>query len=202
MNDQLGQLIARDTVLCSAMADEMEDYLKSNALFWEPNRRRPGGTGLPKLTFGRLLLAMRRLETLSEHLDRDQAATLQRAKQELDFQRSQWTLRYREKTSRELRSRLDAWSWYLDDIRKQGESAIVYYARQVEERVKSDLLLEEAGKVGLEVKEPQMQQAALDQRLGTIFTVGEFCWLEELAPGFPPERFWYLWGQPTNDSPP
>ena len=201
MTEQLERLIARDTALCAAMADEMEDYLKSTELYWEPNRRRAGGTGLPKLTFGGFFLAMRRLGTLREHLDLNQTETLQRAQNELDLQRSQWSRRYQDKITRDLRSRLNTWAWYLDDIRKQAEPAIAHYPRQVETRVKADLLLKEVQDAGLDTEETQMEQAALDQRLGTVFSVGEFCWLEELAPGFPPERFWYLWGQPAYDSP-
>jgi hypothetical protein len=201
MSQELKKLIARDTAFCSAMTDEMGDYIKSDVLYWESGRRQLRGVGLPKLTFGGLLLAMRRLATLHDHVDPDQAATLTRAERELDLQKSQWRSRYQDKLARELRSRLDAWAWYLDDCRAQGESAIVHYPRQVETRTKADLLLDEAGKVGLDVKESHQRQLALDERLGAFFTVGEFCWLEELAPGFPPDRFWYLWGQPTNDRP-
>lgn len=199
MTGELEQMVARDTALCAAMADEMGDYLKSRELFWEPNRRRPGGTGLPKLTFGGLFLAMRRLETLRDHLDLDQTETLQRSAQELRIQKSRWSRRYEDKITRELRSRLDAWAWYLDDIRKQGESAIVHYPREAETRVKADLLIEKAQDVGMDVEQSQARQLALDQRLSTIFSVGEFCWLEQLAPGFPPDRFWFLYGFPRED---
>jgi hypothetical protein len=199
MTGELEQMVARDTALCAAMADEMGDYLKSKELYWEPNRRRPGGTGLPKLTFGGLFLAMRRLETLRDHLDLDQTETLQRSAQELRIQKSRWSRRYEDKITRELRSRLDAWAWYLDDIRKQGESAIVHYPREAETRVKADLLIEKAQDVGMDVEQSQARQLALDQRLSTIFSVGEFCWLEQLAPGFPPDRFWFLYGFPRED---
>jgi hypothetical protein len=199
MAQELERLIVRDTALCVAMADEMEDYVESNVLFWEPNRRRPGGADLPKLTLGGLFLAMRRLETLHDHLNPDQAEALVRAGREQTFQRSQWQTRYQTKLRRELRSRLDTWAWYLDDCKQQGESAIIFYPRQVETRVKIDLLLDEADKAGLEVEASRARQVALDQRLGTFFTVDEFCWIEELAAGFPPDRFWYLWGKPRKD---
>lgn len=199
MTGKLERLIARDTALCAAMTDEMEAYLKSNVLYWEPGRRRLGGVVLPKLTFGGLLLALRRLETLRDHLDLDQAQTLTRAGRELGLQKSQWRIRYNDKLARELRSRLDAWAWYLDDCRDKGESVIVHYPWQVETRVKADLLFDEAAEVELEVEESQQRQIALDQQLGAFFTVGEFCWLEELAPGFPPDRFWFLYGFPRAD---
>jgi hypothetical protein len=199
MNQELEHLIARDAALCAAMSDEMGDYIKSGVLYWDPGRRQLGGVGLPKLTFGGLLLAMHRLATLHDHLDLDQAATLTRAERELDLQKSQWRGRYQDKLARELRSRLDAWAWYLDDCKKEGESAIVHYPRQVETRVKADLLLDEAGEVDLDVEESRQRQVALDERLGAFFTVGEFCWLEELAPGFSPDRFWFLYGFPRED---
>jgi len=142
---------------------------------------------------------MRRLETLRDHLNLDQTDVLTRARRELAHQRSQWHLRYQNKLARELRSRQDAWAWYLDDVRQQGEPAIAHYAHQVETRVKAELLLEELRDGGSNVDESWMRQAALDQRLGAVFAVGEFCWLEELAAGFPPDRFWYLWGFPRTD---
>ena len=199
MIQELERLIARDAALCEAMADEIKEYLKSNELFWEPNRHRPGGADLPKLTIGGLLLAMRRLETLRDRLNPDQEKALTRAGQELAFQKSRWRLRYQNKLARDLRSRLDAWAWYLDDCQRQGKSAIVHYARQVETRVKFDLLLDEAMEVGLEVKESHKRQAALDERLRALFAKGDSCWISELAAGFPPDRFWYLYGFPRKD---
>ena len=199
MTQELERIIARDAALCEAMADEIKEYLKSNELFWEPNRRRPGGTDLPKLTIGGLLLAMRRLETLRHHLHPDQAKALTRAGREMAFQKSHWRLRCQNKLARDLRSRLDAWAWYLDDCQKQGKSAIIHYPRQVETRVKIDLLLDEALEVGLEVKESRKRQAALDEGLRALFTKGDSCWISELAAGFPPDSFWYLYGFPRKD---
>ncbi len=199
MTQELERLVARDAALCEAMADEIGEYLKSSELFWEPNRRRPGGTDLPKLTIGGLLLAIQRLETLRGHLTTDQAETLVRVKEALATQKSQWRLRYQNKLARDLRSRLDAWAWYLDDCEAQGESAIVHYPRQVETRVKIDLLLDEAAEVGLEVKESRQRLGALDERLRLVFSRGDFVWIEPLATGFQTDRFWYLWGQPRKD---
>jgi hypothetical protein len=197
MTQALERLIARDATLCEAMADEMEDYLKSNELFWEPNRRRPGGADLPKLTLGGLLLARRRLETLHDRLTPEQLQALTRVGRELAFHKSQWRVRYQTKLARDLRSRLDAWAWYLDDCRQQGESAIVHYPRQVETRVKIDLLLDEAAEVGLDAEESRQRQVALDERLQSDFCPDDFCWLDPLAAGFPADRFWYLYGKPT-----
>ena len=200
MAQKLDRLIARDAALCEAMSDELKAYLRSNELFWEPNRRRVGGADLPKLALGGLLLARRRLETLRERLTPEQARALGRAGRELAYHRSHWRTRYQTKLARDLRSRLDAWDWYLDDCREQGESAIVHYARQVEARVKVDLLMEEAEGIGLEVEKSRQRRVALDERLQVDFVSGGFCWLEPLAVGFEVGRFWYLWGGLKNPS--
>jgi hypothetical protein len=143
------------------------------------------------------LLAQRRLETLRDRLNPDQSGALARAGRELAFQKSHWRMRYQAKLARDLRSRLDTWAWYLDDCQAQGESATVHYARQVETRVKIELLLDEATQVKLDVQEERQRLRTLDQRLRADFNPGQFCWLEALAAGFPPERFWYLWGRPV-----
>ena len=195
MTDELERLIARDSALCAAMADELEAYLKSSELFWEPDRRRFAGVELPKLTLGGLLLAMRRLETLRQRLSPDPSQTLARIGRELSFHRAQWRLRYQNKLARDLRSRLDTWAWYLEDCQQHRETAIVHYPRQVETRAKIDLLLDEALEAGLDSEPFRERLVNLDERLRSVFGPGEFCWMEPLTGGFPSERFWYLYGQ-------
>lgn len=196
MFSELDKLLARDAALCATMADELEDYLRSNVLFWEPNRRAPGGADLPKLTIGGLLLALRRLQTLRDRLASTQLEALDQAERALAFQKSEWRFRYQSKLTRDLRSRLDSWAWYLEDCCRGGESIIAHYPRQVETRVKIELLLAEADEVGLDVQGARQRQTDLDRRLRADFALGDFCWLDELAPGFPAERFWYVWGRP------
>jgi hypothetical protein len=199
MTQELEKLIDRDVAFCAAMTDEMDAYIKSDVLFWEPNRGRLGAIRLPKLTFGGLFLALRRLQTLHDRLDLDQKEVLVRAERELAFQKKQWPPRYEGKLARELRSRLDEWAWYLDDCREQGERAIAHYPHRAEVRVKIDLLLDAADEITLDVVERRRRQAALDERLVLFFAVGEFCWVEELAAGFPPDRFWFLYGFPREN---
>jgi hypothetical protein len=199
MKDHLERRIAADVAFCKAMAGEMEDYLSSNVLFWEPSRRRFGGGELPKLTIGGLLLALRRLTTLRERLDPAQTRALAQAGEVLDRARSQRRVRYETKLERDLRSRLDAWAWYLDDMERSGEAATAYYPRQVENRTKIGLLLDDARDSKMSVVASRQRQAALDERLRQNFESGAFVWPDALQPGFPAERFWYLWGRPRKD---
>ncbi len=195
MPQYIDQLIERDVALCRAMVTEIEDYLRSNVLFWEPNRSLAGGEQLPKLTLGGLLLAMRRLETLRRRLEPSQEKALNQAGDSLIAERSAWPGRYGAKLDRDLQSKLDTWAWYLDDCQQRGESAIAHYPHQVADRVKIDLLLEEADEVGLEAASKRAKLAVMDKWLRTHFQPGDFCWPPALRPGFDSNRFWYLWGE-------
>ncbi len=195
-NADLEPIIARDAGVCAAMADEMAAYVQSDVLFWEPDRHRAGGAALPKLTLGGLLLALRRLDTLHQHLTPDQAHAMARARREMDFHRRNHRRRYGDKLVRDLRSRLDTWAWYLQDCRREGQEAIVYYPRQVETRVKITLLLDEAEQIGVETRVWQERLSRLDKQLRADWVKGDFCWPAPLASGFAPDRFWYLYGRP------
>lgn len=195
MEQELEKLIARDAAFCRIMTAEMEDYLKSNVLFWEPSRRDLTGVDLPKLTMGGLFLAQRRLETLRERLTANQLQALEAAEQALAYQEKEWRNRLVNKLSRELRSRLDSWAWYLDDYSAQPGAAAAHYLHQIETRVKIELLLLEAEQIDWAVEETRQRLAVLDGRLRTNFVPGDFCWPAPLAKGFPRDRFWYLWGR-------
>ena len=195
MSQEIKRLIVHDMAFCEAMIEDMEAYLKSKVLFWEPNRGRVGGEVLSKLTFGRLLLAQRRLETLRERLNRAQEQMLAQVVQMLALNKRHWRSSYQDKLARDLRSCLNSWAWYLDDFERLEETPPAHYARQVENRVKAELLLQEVADIDLVVQKSRQRQRVLDAQLRADFVKGDFCWPAPLAPGFPQERFWYLWGR-------
>lgn len=191
----LQKLIDADLAFCAAMTAEIEDYLRSKVLFWEPRRNQPGRAALPKLTLGGLLLALRRLETLPDAPNSNQTA-----RQSLAAQKSQWQLRYTRKLAQEVNSRLNTWAWFLSDCAGWNEDCIAHYAYQVGVRVKLDLLLAELSECGAEPTKKNERLASLDASLQVHFKPGDFIWPTRLAAGFPAERFWYVWGRPAGYS--
>ncbi len=165
-----------------AMLAELEAYLKSEVLFWQtaPNAL---GDRMPKLTIGGLLEALARAE----------AAGVKSMRAELEEIKTQHLQRYLARAEKEAGSRLDAWSWYLDDyVRKPAEVAD-YYANEVRARLKAEMLLGE-----LEPQRGQTERAraaALDERVRAAFVPGAFVWDERLRKFFAPERFWWLYGR-------
>lgn len=170
----------------------MEDYLASDLVYWP---LRPFSATFPSFSLGGLLESLRRLEARRAQLPPQAQADLERLEARLDQVRESHRLRYQQKLERELSSRLDAWTWYLEDYEGRREEAAAGYPAQVHIRLKIELLLEEAERLGLDVEKTRSRLWALDQALRRNWEPGRFLWEEPLQRVFPQERFWWLYGR-------
>jgi hypothetical protein len=103
---------------------------------------------------------------------------------------------YRSHVVHELTSLLDSWRWFLDECYENPETCADSYPADVRTRTTIQLLVDHVGEDELPVGLLE-QIRALDGRLRLRFRPGEFIWESELAPAFPQERFWWLYGRPT-----
>lgn len=179
-----------DLEVCEAMAGEFENYLASDALYWQMDPAHPSGHAWPKLTIGGGLERMWRLQAYEGHFTVDQRARLERARRRLDTVRDTRKAQYVAKATRELQSRMDAWQWFLDDYANRPGELAVYYPSEVRDRLKIALLMDVLQ--GQADKVHRLQ--ALDDRLRADFVPGEFVWDAALAGVFPPEPYWWLYG--------
>jgi hypothetical protein len=151
-----------------------------------------GGAQLPKLTIGGFLERAHRLQAAP--LSPGQRATLDAAKRGFESAREAHRSRYMTRALHDLRGRMDAWIWYLDDYARRPTDEAPYYAAQAHTRLAIALLLDElAGSP--ETAELEHRLAALDQRLRADWMDGAFVWHPALAHAFPPDRFWWLYGR-------
>jgi len=182
-----------DLAACRAMAEEFEAYLKSDVLYWQMDTAQPGGSQLPKLTVGGFLERARRLQAAS--LSPEQRTVLDGATRRFELARDAHRSRYMTRALHDLRGRMDAWAWYLDDYAKRPNGEAPYYPAQAHTRLAIALLLDElAGSPG--VVELEHRLAALDKQLSADWIDGSFVWHPALAHAFPRERFWWLYGRP------
>ena len=181
-----------DLITCQAMADEFEVYLKSDVLYWQMDASRPGGDQLPKLTVGGFLERVRRLEATP--LSSAQRAALDEAKRRFDLARDGHRSRYTMRILHDLRGRLDAWAWFLDDYAKRPNEEAPYYPSQAHTRLAIELLLDELGNSS-EAAEFGRRLSMLDQQLRADWMDGVFVWPVALARAFPRDRFWWLYGR-------
>ena len=181
-----------DLAACRAMADDFEEYLKSDVLYWQMDAARPGGEQLPKLTLGGFLERARRLSAAP--LSPAQRSTLDQAVRRFEAARMAHRQRYEARALHDLRGRLDAWAWYLDDYAKQPSEEAPYYPAQARTRLAIALLLDElSGKAGAAALAQRL--LVLDERLRADWIGGAFVWHSSLAHAFPRESFWWLYGR-------
>ena len=180
-----------DLIACQAMAEELEAYLESDILYWQMDTLRPGGDKLPKLTVGGFLERAWRLRAAP--LSTKQLATLDTAMRKFESVRDAHRSRYMSRVLHDLRGRLDAWAWFLDDYAKRPNEEAPYYPARAHTRLAIELLLEELA--GNSTTEFTRRLHALDQRLRADWIDGPFVWHIAMAHAFPRERFWWLYGR-------
>lgn len=185
--DPAGELTA-----CQAMADEFDAYLTSDVLYWQMDASRPAGDQLPKLTVSGFLERACRLRAAP--LTSSQRLVLDESVRRFEQARDRQPARYVARVVHDLRGRLDAWQWFLDDYAKQPEEQAPYFPAQAHTRLAIELLVAELENHP-EAAEFARRLSALDERLRADWINGAFVWHTSLAPGFPRERFWWLYGR-------
>ncbi len=163
-----------DRDFITAALVELEDFLKSDQV----HRLLPAVPGWPRLSLGALLLSQARLTAAGEVLPAELAQVLAR--------RAALVTR---RAGQELPQRIRQWVVFSQEVREEGVSR-AEYAAAVAPRVMVTLLERE-----LRFPPPEVgrQLALADRRLEQLTRAGDFVWEPDLAAGFPPEQFWYLY---------
>jgi hypothetical protein len=184
--------IAYDLNYASTGLNDLKDYLLSRDLFWPLNLDPALGTpASPKLTPGNLLFSFARLNAyrMGGKLDARQESELLKLEREFEAQRRKWAVAWEKKVAHEFDSRFRQWGHYLSEAADNTSAQAPYYATEVRLRVLLELLQDELA------QKPEADLSTLDGGLRPYFTPGDFLWDEDLAIGFPREKYWYLYGQ-------
>jgi len=167
------------------------DYLLSSEVFWPIGvLASEGEPALPQLTMGGLLLTVAFLRALP--LVSEQRERFERLDAQLEAVRRRWQVAWGRKCQQSFRTRLRMWRNFLEEFREQPTENADRYTYEVKWRVMLHLLKEEAQP--MEPAELNLL-AALDSLLRHHLTAGWFVWDEELAAGFPPGEYWFLYGR-------
>jgi hypothetical protein len=174
----------------------LKEYILSSEIYWPIGVKPPAGEpSYPQLTLGGMLLARARLG--ARHLAPKQASEFNRLDRDFNTTRSRWRVAWEDKARREFHARLILWRDFLEEYRAGPGDHADRYAYEVTRRVMLDLLIPEAA--GVPPEEIELLEI-LDQVLRSRLVRGDFIWDAELVPGFPTERYWYLYGQPPGKS--
>ena len=180
--------------LAGFMLAEIEDYILSPEVFWPLSKRSPTGSPLPRLTLGGLILTLNELKAQERDMSPSQRADHDKLLLQMERVRVKWAVGLERKAAQELRSRLNLWRAYLNDIQERVDTA-ENYPYEVRNRVMFEHLAD------LSIRQPEIQplvgeMRSLDTRLMSIFVVGAFVWDVRLEDIYPQSAFWYLYGLP------
>ncbi|MCS7062060.1 MAG: hypothetical protein RMN25_12975, partial [Anaerolineae bacterium] len=133
--------ISADLTFVRIAGEQFDEYLNTEVLFYPIGS--VAGMAMPQLTIGSWLETVWRLRAVQGSLDLAQRQVLDQAEAEVRRVRRLWSELYRNKAQREFKSRLDSWSWYLDELFSPGAGLSqkgAGYVEQVHMRFKLELL--------------------------------------------------------------
>ena len=178
-----------ELIIVQRMLRDLEEYLKSDVVYWHVAEPNPLGSHMPQLTIGALLEAFTRAAAAQDELTPSQREELEAARARYDRIRAAHPALYVGKAIHELHSRLGAWQANLED---EDRKTTAFYAQDARVRAKI-FLLENA--LGTDVPaELQTQREQLDLELYEVFVPGEFVWDARLQQVFPKKSCWWLYG--------
>lgn len=185
--------LKQDLVVLETMAGLMEEYLRSDVLFYPTPR-----SDLPKVTLGGYLMRQYRLLQLRDLLDMEEQSRLHEAIGQYNSALDEKVVRFETKAHTELEARLRQWQEYLREV-KRGVN-IAYYESAVDTRAMIEALIAQLRVSPYELDEEMPRDLALlDRELSRIWERGEFIWPREWKPAYPREEYWWLYGHPRKN---
>jgi hypothetical protein len=178
-----------ELIISQRMVAELENYLKSDVLYWPVSEPNPLGSHMPQLTIGALLEALTRADAGRADLPPGQQQELQTVRQQLDRIRAAHPALYAGKAIHELHSRLTAYRANLADAQRKTKGL---YTQDAHVRAKIYLLEQSLGSDM--TPELLQQREEIDQELYEVFVPGEFIWDARLQAAFPKKPCWWLYG--------
>lgn len=182
--------LKQDLVVMEVMAGVVDDYLRSDVLFYPTSR-----PDLPKVTLGGYLMRQHRLLQLRDLLDMEEQTRLHEAIGHYNSALEEKIVRFETKAHNELEARLRQWQEYLSEV-KRGVN-VAYYESAVDTRVMIAALIAQLRIPPYELnQEIPRSLALLDRELSRVWERGDFAWPGEWKPAYPRDEYWWLYGQP------
>lgn len=193
-----------DLAVVAAMAAQFESYILKGQVYRTvvvptPGDRRGAGERPVQSSGGDVLARLHKLAAQSESLSPEQRQALAVAKAQIDAATGRLPSHHQALLLREARARLNSLNWFLDDCSENRRECRVQYPFEIRNRQR----IAEIGKA-LEAHSADAlatQLASVDQRLQGMLTRGEFVWEAKVAPVYPREEYWYLYGLPAGPDP-
>ncbi len=137
--------LAAELLEAERMADQLEDYLLSDRLFWQISVDTPLGTRQPKMTLGSLYERLQRLEARQSELGPNDRARLAKIWQAWAEAQKRFPEQWQEKLRREFKSYMRNWKFFLEQRSSNPERWAQEYKFEVRNRERARLALQLLG---------------------------------------------------------
>ena len=186
--------LKQDLFVLEAMASEMDEYLKSQVLFWPMSQ-----ANLPRLTLGGYLMRQHRLLTLGHLLNNEEIARRDAAVVQFDQALDEKVVRFEERSHQECQARLRQWGEYLKELDDRNQAVADFYHSHVQSRAMIAALIAKLKRPPYEFDERvETHLATYDQVLKNYWVPGEFTWTDGWQPAYPKSEYWWLYGRPRD----
>ena len=184
--------LEQDITILAAMAAQMDDYLKSDVLFWKM-----GQSGMPVLTLGGYLMRQYRLLALSDLLSEGKQAEMETAVIQFNAALVEKIVRFETKAHTEVEARIRQFEATLRDLRTRQATG-VNYGTAVEPRAMIAALIDKLRMAPYQLdRQIPGRVETLDRNLRQRWVPGDFIWPEAWLPAYPQDEFWWLYGKPN-----
>ena len=189
--------LKRDLDELERMVERLGDYLLGDEMYLSIGGGAFRGSSAPQMTIGALLLRRRRLAQLRAKLKRADGKRLHAALAEHNDLQREWTLHYEQKLQREVPSRLRVMAGFLRECSEDPrDCAAAYPIEALRRSIVAEILLA-MKEFGYQTSEVIASVRSADQALRRLLQAGEFIWSPLLAPVYPRDDFWWLYGRPA-----
>ena len=185
---------AVDLAVLAAENDELQDYIVGNDLYRTVHVRTPEGDQTVQMSGGDVLTRIFRLAGEAARLTPDQQrrfTTMRTAAEQTIYS---LRTRFHALLNREVKARLDALNWFLDDASADPKRARSEYPFEIRNRQRVEVILRELGSDLLPELKQQLQR--VDGRIRVVAQPTGFIWDSQLELIYPHNPFWYLYVNP------
>lgn len=191
--------LERDLAEARAMAQSLDDYVRSADLYGSVSGTFSTDPNLPSLTIGALMMRLRRLRAQEGRMTDAQKAILTEIETENERVRRAWAEHYTRKAQREATSRLQSVDAFVAECEDDPEGCAEAYPSAARDRT----LAQEAIRALVEQHLPDADLGDIarreDSQLQRFTEAGPFLWAKDLESIYPKDNYWWLYSQPRTD---
>lgn len=189
--------VEQDLKEAQAMVEGLDRYVTEEQLYGTVGGGGLfGGSNMPSLTIGALLMRIRRLHALSDRLSDSQKQQLEAIAAQNAKVHKEWRMHYENKMLREAKSRLDAMAAFFEECSNDPKLCARVYGPEVLRRTTVEEIKMAMEDYNMEDADLDKKMKNVDSRLRRFTQPSNFVWNDALKSAYPQTTFWWMYSEP------